>query len=554
MSQSFFPIAVALRQSLKNGYDLKTFRSDLVAAVVAALVALPLAMALSIAVGLPPQNGLYTAIIAGILVPLLGGSRSQVSGPTAAFVVIVAPIITSHGLEGLIIATIMAGIMLFLMGLAKLGRYINYIPYPVIIGFTSGIAVVIGTLAINDLLGLGIKNFQGDYLHKISLIMSNLHNFSWVETLIGLVTLLVMLFANKAKIPSTILGILVGVALSLVLEKYGFHIANIGNRFSYTLASGVIMGGVPPYLPEVHLFKEFDWQLLKTLFPSAIVIALLAALESLLSATAADGIAKTKHQPNSELIAIGIGNICSAFFAGIPATGAIARTSTIIHSGAKTPLASTMHALIILISVVFFAHYLSYIPMASLAALLIYVAIRMSHYKQFMRVFQIAPASDSFVLFMCFAFTVLIDMTAGVTVGVVLSCFLLVKRISGLVMMEVSHPSVGTHKKLAHIKLPKDVMVYHINGSLFFGTVEEVLGDTSFINPQINTLVIDIEDVPLIDMSGLVAMSTMILDLQARNIKVILVGHESITEKIVQKVAHNGGQPFTVTPKLASVF
>lgn len=553
MNKAIFPIAVALRQSLKNGYNLRTFKCDFIAAVVAALVALPLAMALSIAVGLPPQHGLYTAMIAGMIVPLLGGSKMQVSGPTAAFVVIVAPIVSIHGLDGLIIATLMAGSIVFLMGVAKVGRYINYIPYPVIIGFTSGIAVVIGTLSVNDLLGLGITNIHGDYLNQLFLIITHVTEFSWSETLVGLMSLFIMLLAYKSPIPSTVLGIGAGIAISLMFANYGVQLSSIGTRFTYNLVDGTVMHGVPPFLPEFHVMSFPSVALLKTLLPSALVIALLAALESLLSATAADGIAKTKHQPNSELLGVGVGNICSALFGGIPATGAIARTSTIIHSGAKTPIASAMHALLILINVVFFAKYLSYIPMASLAALLFFVAIRMSHYKQFIRVLQIAPTSDSFVLLTCFAFTVAIDMVAGVGVGVILSCFLLVKRMSGLMRREISHVSKGVHAKLSHRKLPVDVMIYHINGSIFFGTVEEVLGDTSFIGNKIKTLVIDIEDVPLIDMSGLVAMSAMILDLQARGIKIILAGRKDITEMIVQKVHKNGGKLFTVTENLASV-
>jgi sulfate permease, SulP family len=545
-TKALLPIAHALKESLKAGYSLTTFRQDLLAGLIVSLVALPLAMALAIAVGLPPQHGLYAAIVAGITVPLLGGSIMQVSGPTAAFVVIVAPIVTEHGLHGLIITTIMAGLLLVVLGVAKLGRYINYMPYPVTTGFTSGIAVVIGTLALNSFLGLHIDNFQGEYTHKLRLIAEHLPTLYWPEALVGVVALTIMATSTKIlpKIPSPVLGIGIGTLLAAMLQQNGFDIATIGNSFNYTLPDGQAGQGIPPSLPSFHvpgldasaLFALPTFEEIKVLIVPALVIATLAALESLLSAAVADGMAGTRHHPNSELVGVGIGNILSGLAAGIPATGAIARTATNIQSGAKTPLASSFHAVLIMVYVLILAPYMSYIPMASLAALLIMVAYRMSHWRQFLRTIQIAPRSDSLVLITCFGFTVLIDMVAGVTVGVVLACFLLVKRIANFTQTEMT---TADHPEQEHLKLPDDTLVYHINGLLFFGTVEKALGRASFIQEHIRTLIIDMENVPFIDMTGLVAMKTLILNAQKPDRTIILCGNREVIQPILRKLRAN---------------
>lgn len=557
---NIIPLGHALKESLKKGYSLKTFRSDAIAGLIVSLVALPLAMALSIAVGLPPEHGLYTAIVAGIAVPLLGGSNFQVSGPTAAFVVIVAPIVAEYGLRGLIITTIMAGILLIVFGIAKLGRYINFVPYPVTTGFTSGIAVVIATIALNDFLGLHIEKLQGEYIHKVALIVERIPSLYWPEALVGLVSLALMFTSKKIlpKIPSPVVGIGLGTLLAYILQRYGFAITTIGNHFSYTLSDGTIGHGIPPFLPSFHipgldasaLFAWPSFAEIHTLIVPALVIAALGALESLLSATVADSMSGTKHHPNSELVGVGIGNILSGLAAGIPATGAIARTATNINSGAKTPIASSLHAALIMLYVLLLAPYMSYIPMASLAALLITVAYHMSHWRQFIRTTQIAPRSDTIVLIACFGFTVFIDMVAGVTVGVVLACFLLVKRMASLTQFEISHTSTD-HHRIKHLNLPEEVMIYHINGSLFFGTVEKAFDRISFVRDNIKTLVIDMENVPLIDMTGLVAMKTMILDVQSKNIAIVLCGNHEITDKILQKLPAITRQQLKVVATIA---
>ncbi|MDP3935646.1 MAG: SulP family inorganic anion transporter [Alphaproteobacteria bacterium] len=537
-------ISWALRKSL-SGYNIGTFKSDVMAGLIVSLVALPLAMALAIAVGLSPQYGIYTAIVAGVSVPLLGGSFHQVSGPTAAFVVIIAPIVSTHGLRGLIITTVMAGGILVAVGILKLGRYINYIPYPVTTGFTSGIAVVIGVLSLNDFLGLHIAKLPESFIEKIISIAENLPFARWPETLIGLISIIVMFTSGRfiKQIPSPIVGIGLGTVLGIILNSYGVDIATIGSRFSYSLSDGSLVQGIPPYIPSfeipgistLELFRLPFFSELKDLSIPAVVVAALAALESLLSAAVADGMAGTKHNPNAELIGIGIGNILSGLASGMPATGAIARTATNIQNGGRTPLASSIHAVFILGYILFFAHYMSYVPMASLAALLLLVAYRMSHIQQFMRILKISPLEDSIVLIVCFIFTVVIDMVAGVAAGVVMACFLLVRRISNITQLHISDHTRQS-SKMNNNQVPKDTIVYHINGSLFFGNVEQVLEQIEIVSSQTHTFIIDLENVPLLDMTGMIAIKRIVLDLSKNKKNTILCVGKPFLNAIQQKL------------------
>lgn len=540
-----FPIATALRKSIK-GYSLSVFRHDLLAAFVVSMVALPLSMALAIAVGLPPQHGIYTAIVAGIIVPLLGGSIWQVSGPTAAFVVILAPIVTELGLRGIIWAGIFAGIILLIMGFAKLGRLINYIPYPVTTGFTAGIAVVLATLSLNDFLGLGIEKLQGEYIEKVFTLAEHLSSLNIYTLIVGVVTLFLMFTAGRlvSFLPSAIIAIVTGTVISIIFNNMGYNIATIGSKFSFTAHNGDILPGIPPYPPILHMPTFTDGNLFTIpnleefrvlLFP-AFAIAILAALESLLSATVADSMAGTKHNPNAELTGIGVGNIISALATGIPATGAIARTATNINNGAKTPLASTMHALFIMAYVILLAPYISYIPMAALAALLMHTAYHMSHYKQFIRMVQIAPRGDVIVLLICFALTVFIDMVAGVGVGMICAAFLLINRITELTQTEVegnnSSNNVATSRKL-----PDGTMLYRISGPLFFGTIEKAFDRYNFTHDYIDNFIVDITDVPFIDITGLVAIKSMLTSIAHEKRTVHIVCNTTrITDRIKKKI------------------
>ncbi len=531
-------LATALTQGLHH-YSLATFRKDAVAGLVVSLIALPLAMALSIAVGLPPQHGIYTAIVAGIAAALLGGSPVQVSGPTAAFVVIVAPIVAQHGLAGIIWCQLMAGVLLFIMGSAKLGRYINYVPYPVTTGFTAGIGVVLATLSLNDFLGLGITQLKGEYVEKVMMLAAHLPSFKPFEAMVGIASLLVIVFFGKLTraIPSAIAGIAAGALLAYVLAQYGVDIDTIGNRFTYQTAEG-LKHGIPSSLPSFHLPPMLSYAEFKSLFVPALVIAALAALESLLSATVADGMAGTRHNPNAELNGIGIANIFSGLASGIPATGAIARTAANIHSGAQTPIASIIHALLIMFYVMLLSTLIGAIPMASLAALLLVVAYRMSHVRQFIRTIKIAPAADVTVLLVCFLLTVFIDMVAGVSVGIVLAALLFMKRISALtsvsLVVEGDVPAAALQPLPA---LPPHVMLYRIHGPLFFGTVEKCYDLYQFVHDEVRTLIIDMEQVPFIDMSGLVAMKNMLAAIAHENRQVILCGKSEVMEPILQKIS-----------------
>ncbi len=538
-SWASFPVATALRESLARGYSLKTFGQDLVAAIVVSLVALPLSMALAIAVGLPPQHGIYTAIVAGIAAPLLGGSVTQVSGPTAAFVVIVAPIVAQFGLRGIILAEVMAGIMLLALAWARLGRFISFIPYPVTTGFTAGIAVVLATLSLNDLLGLGITNLSGSFIEKAATLMQHFPGLRWPEACIGLLSLAIMFSGKRitSKIPSVVLGIGVGTVIALAFRHYGIDVATIGTQFSYE-DGGVVKQGIPPFPPSLHFIETeglFAWptyEELRVLSMPAFVIAALAALESLLSATVADGLARTRHNPNAELTGIGIANILSGMASGMPATGAIARTTTNIKSGAKTPLASSMHAVLILLYVLALARLISYIPMASLAALLVLTAYNMSHYRQCWRILTIAPREDVIVLLTCFGLTVFIDMVAGVSVGIMLAALLFIKRMS-----EITEAEVHAHGGRQATALPPGVLLYRISGPLFFGTVERALDRTEFLRHSIDTLILDMREVPLIDMTGLVAMKNLLTSDTLAGKHIVLCGPQGILSKVTQKLA-----------------
>jgi len=541
------PICSALKNSFKKKYSLNIFKGDLVAAIIVSLAALPLAMALSIAMGLPPEHGIYTAIVAGIAIPLLGGAAFQISGPAAAFVVIIAPIVAQYGLRGLIIAEIMAGIFLILLGISRVGVYIKYIPYPVIVGFTAGIAMVIGTSALNDLLGLSIKNISFNYINKVENIISHSSNISWSETLVGVFTLLTICFSKKiiSKSPPQLAGIIMGTLLACVMQTQGIEVATIGDRFASDIRDSLGNVSLSFLIPSFHfptfeegnLFSIPSFLEIKVLLVPALVIAGLAALESLLSAVISDGMTNTKHDPNSELVAVGVGNILSGFVAGVPATAAIARTATNIQSGAKTPFSGAMHAAFILLYILFLAPVILYVPMASLAAILLTIAYHMSHYQQFIRIMRIASRSDIMVLLICFSVTVFIDMVAGITAAVILSCFLLVKKMAKITQTSLSHMSDSNNHKIKHLKLPEDVMVYHINGALFFANASKVTDISDLIMDFIKVVIIDMESVSMIDISGIVAIENMIQDMHSKDIKVVLCGKEEITKKIWKNIS-----------------
>lgn len=544
-----FPLATALRDGLKN-YSWKTFRADLTAGAIVSLVALPLSMALAIAVGLPPRHGLYTAIVAGMAAAIFGGSRFQVSGPTAAFVVIVAPIVKDMGLHGLIWCQLLAGLFLILMGSLRLGRLVHYVPYPVVTGFTAGIAVTIAMLSLNDFMGLGIANLSGPFIAKATMIAEHLPAMKWPDIAVGMATLLGIVFFPKLthKIPAPAVGIALGAGAAFLLSHYGLGVETLNTKFSYVDAKGITQQGIQPYAPVLHwpggsdpLFAFPSWDEFRRIFSAALVVAALAALESLLSSTVADSMTRTHHDPDAELNGIGIANIFSGLASGIPATGAIARTAANIQAGAKTPLASFIHALLILVYVLTLAPYISFIPMAALAALLLVVAYRMSHIHQCIRIFRLAPKSDTAVMLISFFLTVFIDMVAGVMVGMMLATLLFMKRIA-----DFSTLSISSHKKPDdfHGKVPKGAMVYRFEGPLFFGSINRTLEGADYIDSEITKLVIDLSSVPMIDMTGMFGIKTFLMTVAQPGRKIFVCGEGKITNRIRRKIK---GEPFAAS-------
>ncbi len=521
-----FSVFKNLIQSKPSSQEIQ---ANILAGLTVGVIALPLSMALAIASGVPPQQGLYTAIIGGIVIAVLGGSRVNISGPTAAFVVVLLPIVQQYGLGGLLISGLMAGIILVLMGVAKLGRLIEIVPYPVTVGFTAGIGVVIATFQIKDFLGLNIDTFDGHYLNKLYLIIQSLPTYNAQELLIGVSTLAVLLIWPKfrSRIPGHLIALLFGTILAWILTHFwsDFSVSTIGSRFSFDI-NGVIGQGIPPVIPRF----EWPWNLpnaegtpiglsfdlFRELVPAAITIAVLGALESLLCAVVADGMSGEKHNPNDELIGQGIGNIIAPLFGGIPATAAIARTAANVKSGGTLPIASIVHAVFILVSILLLAPILSYIPMASMAALLMMVAWNMSEAKHFFRSITIGPKDDVIVLLLCFSFTVLFDMTIAVAIGMGLAAVLFIKRSIKLTQSNnTEHDHEGNN-------LPESIVLYDINGPLFFGTAQKALSIISAIRPEVQVVILDMSEVTMLDMSAIIAMESVQKNLHERNIGMVI--------------------------------
>jgi len=518
----------ALRKSVNSRPSYQEIQSNILAGLTVGIIALPLSMALAIASGVPPQHGLYTAIIAGVIA-VTGGSKVNISGPTAAFVVVLLPIVQQFGLGGLLIAGFMAGVILLMMGLGRLGKLIEIVPYPVTVGFTAGIGVVIATFQIKDFFGLSIESLDGHYFEKLSQIVHALPSINWQETLIGGGTFLTLLMWSKlrSKIPGHLVALLVGSVAAWLLGYLvpDFSVATIGSRFHYEI-NGVIGNGIPAVLPSF----EWPWnlpgadgspigisfELIRLLLPAAITIAILGSLESLLCAVVADGMSGKKHNPNDELIGQGIGNMLAPFFGGIPATAAIARTAANVKAGGSFPLAAVVHSVFILISILLLSSLLSYIPMASMAALLIMVAWNMSEAKHFIRTIKIAPKDDIMVLVLCFLLTVLFDMTIAVAVGMGLAAMLFIRRSISL----TGTTELG--KDHADYSLPEDVIVYDINGPLFFGTARKALKTISSVTPDIRTIVLDMTEVTMLDVSAIIALESIVDDLSSKQIKLVI--------------------------------
>ncbi|HTJ42497.1 MAG TPA: C4-dicarboxylic acid transporter DauA [Kofleriaceae bacterium] len=530
-------LAYGLRARMREGYTRHDFRADVLAGLVVGIVALPLSMALAIATEVPPQHGLYTAIVAGIICALLGGTRLQVTGPTAAFVVILVPIVRQFGVAGLLVAGMMAGIILLLMGIARLGRLMQFIPHPVTSGFTMGIAVVIGVGQLKDVMGVSLVGADGSKPDGTIETIGRLfqvagHTNGW-DVLIAVVTLALLLGIPRIikRIPAPLIALTLAAVLAVVLEKLigGFHAATIGSKFTSTI-DGETIRGIPPLPPlpmlpwdlhdTLHKVSDFhlDYATIKALLPSAFAIAMLGAIESLMAAVVADGMSGTKHDPNAELIALGIGNIIVPFFGGIAATGAIARTATNIRAGGRSPISVIVHSVFVLACTIALAPLVAYLPMAAMAALLLIVARNMSEARHFVRLVRIAPRADVMVLLACFGLTVVFDMVIAVSVGVVLAALLFMRRMAVMTRIELDTETSTTYEA------PPGVRIYEIAGPMFFGAAKTAMETLDTVGSETRTLILAMEHVPVMDATGMVALETMLDRLHRSNRKVIIAG------------------------------
>ncbi len=514
-------------------------KNNILSGLTVGIIALPLSMALAIATGVPPQLGLYTAIVAGIIAAVFGSSKINISGPTAAFVVILIPIVQQFGVSGLLICGLLSGIILIFVGVLKLGTLIELIPYPVTVGFTSGIAVVIATFQIKDFFGLTIENFNGHYLDKIYLIFSSFNTFQPAELTVGLFTLLLLISwqKTKSKIPSALVALTV-ITIIVAFSNIYFpqlNISTIASTFHYDIG-GIKGDGIPP----IPLQFELPWSFLKPeeitldllykLLPHSIAIAVLGALESLLCAVISDGMTGNKTNPNKELIGQGIANIIVPFFGGIPATAAIARTVVNIKSGGTTKLASIVHSLFILASIMLLSSYLSYLPMASLSALLLVVAWNMSEVKHFINIIKVAPSNDVYVLLTCFILTVLFDMQIAVAIGIGLASILFIKRTIDLYSIEL----VNT-KLTIHPDIPENISIYDINGPMFFGAAQNALKTLLNTKEDTSVVILNMQNVTMIDMTAMVALKSIVDNFANKDKKLIFSGlNERILKKLIK--------------------
>ncbi len=483
---------------LKEGYSGSQFASDLAAGVIVGIVAIPLAIAFAIASGVKPEQGLYTAVVAGIIVSVLGGSRVQIAGPTGAFIVIVYGIVSKYGYDGLMVATFMAGVMLIIMGLARFGSLLRFVPYPLTVGFTSGIAVIIFISQINDLLGLRLAALPPDAVGKLEEIVKHLSNIDFVSVEVGIASLALILMTQRLvpKVPGSLAAI---VILTAVVNYLHLPVETIGSRF------GDVPQGFPsPGMPNV------TWSTITGMISPAITIALLGSIESLLSAVVADGMIRSKHRSNTELIAQGIANLVSPVFSGIPATGAIARTATNVRSGGRTPVAGIVHGLVVLSSILLFGKFALLIPMPVLAAILIIVAYNMSEWRSFRKILKY-PKSDVAVMVTTFALTVFVDLTVAIQVGVILSAFLFIKRMADVTNVTQLKAAVREDEETESADfgvagIPTGVEVFELQGSLFFGAVEQFTETIRAIEKPPKVFILEARNLLAVDATGLRAI------------------------------------------------
>ncbi|MBQ8702372.1 MAG: sulfate permease [Prevotella sp.] len=519
--------------AMKN-YDRKTFMADLMAGVIVGIVALPLAIAFGIASGVSPEKGIITAIVAGLMISLFGGSKVQIGGPTGAFIVIVYGIIQQYGMQGLTVATLMAGVFLIGLGVLRLGTIIKYIPYPIVVGFTSGIAVTIFTTQIKDLLGMSMASVPSDFIEKWIAYVSNIANIDAWSALVGIASVMIIAIMPRfsKKVPGSLVAIIIMTIAALLLKEYAgvTSIETIGDRFS-----------INSQLPGAEV-PALSWETIKGLVGPAVTIAVLGAIESLLSATVADGVIGDHHNSNTELIGQGIANIASPIFGGIPATGAIARTMTNINNGGRTPVAGIIHAIVLLLIFLFLMPLAQYIPMACLAGVLVVVAYGMSGWRSFLAMARRNPKSDVTVLLLTFSLTIIFDLTVAIEFGLICACLLFMRRMAEttdvhavLNEIDLNQDADMERGNLEHLTIPKDVEVYEINGPYFFGAGNRFEDIMARYGRRPKVRIIRMRKVPFIDSTGMHNLENMCLMSQKEGITVVLSGVNPKVESVLKR-------------------
>ena len=525
-----------LVSELRN-YSKEKFAADLMAGLIVGIVALPLAIAFGIASGVSPSQGILTAIVGGFIVSAFGGSRVQIGGPTGAFIVIIYGIVSNPalGLSGLMIATMLAGLFLILLGACRLGTIIKFIPYPIVVGFTSGIAVTIFTTQIKDLFGLTIEGgLPGDFISKWGVYLQNFVSIDWATTAVGVLSVLIIILTPKIskKIPGSLVAIIVMTVAVYFLNAYTkFHVDTIYDQF------GEIKAGIPALtVPDI------SWENVKSLFPTAMVIAVLGAIESLLSATVADGVCGDHHNSNQELIGQGVANLCTPLFGGIPCTGAIARTMTNINNGGRTPVAGIVHAFVLLVIFLVLMPLAAYIPMSCLAGVLVIVSYNMSGWRTFLQLMK-NPKSDIAVLFITFLLTVIFDLTIAIEVGLLIACLLFMRRMAETTQIKVIADEIDPNEETdavvheEHLVIPDGVEVYEINGPYFFGIANKFEELMAAMNDHPKVRIIRMRRVPFIDSTGIHNLQNLCEISHREGTHIVLSG---VTPNVYAVLEHNG--------------
>lgn len=520
------PKLISLLDDKENGFSKEQFFKDLIAGIIVAIIALPLSIALGISSGVSPEKGLITAIIAGFIISLLGGSRVQIGGPTGAFVVIVFGIIQNHGVDGLIIATFMAGIILVLFGLLRFGSLIKYIPYPITVGFTSGIAVTLFSTQVKDFLGLSMTKTPSEFIPKWEAYISHMNTTNLYTLAIGLLALIILIFWPKInkKIPGSLIALIV---TTLVVFIFNLPVATIGSQF------GKISSNIPmPHIPNLNL------NTLKALIGPAFTIALLGGIESLLSAVVSDGMIGDKHNSNAELIAQGIANMGSSLFGGIPATGAIARTAANVKNGGRTPISGIVHSITLLLIMLVFMSLAKFIPLTTLSAILIIVSYNMSEWRTFKAILK-APKSDIAILLTTFFLTVLFDLVIAIGIGMVVSMCLFMRRVATSIEVNELNESDCSDKSnidtdMENLKFGENVLVYDIRGHLFFGAVDTFMNTMKEINDDAKVLVLRMRHTKTLDVTGYKQIKNIALSCKSRNMTLIISELQEQPKKVMR--------------------